>query len=81
MSHLPAQDETEDEDGEAPLQIAVIGKPNVGKSSLVNRLLGHNRVIVENMPGTTRDAIDTPFTRDGKEYVIIDTAVPSRKTA
>lgn len=52
----------------------VIGRPNVGKSSLVNALLNQERVIVSNIEGTTRDAIDTPFKREGKEYVVIDTA-------
>jgi GTP-binding protein len=72
VSHLPKQDELPEE--EPGLKIAVVGKPNVGKSSLVNRLLGQNRVIVENLPGTTRDAIDSPFEHDGEKYVIIDTA-------
>ena len=75
--HLPEdQDEPLEDDS---LKIAVVGRPNVGKSSLVNRLLGQNRVIVENMPGTTRDAIDTPFEHDGEKYVIIDTAGLRRK--
>ncbi len=56
------------------LKIAVVGKPNAGKSSLVNRLLGFERSIVTNIAGTTRDAIDTPFECDGKKYMIIDTA-------
>ncbi len=56
------------------IKVAFIGKPNVGKSSLVNRLLGEDRVIVSNVPGTTRDAIDTSFEVDGKKYVFIDTA-------
>ena len=75
--HLPKQSEQLDQ--EEGLKIAVVGKPNVGKSSLVNRLLGQNRVIVENIPGTTRDAIDTPFERDGQRYIIIDTAGLRRK--
>ena len=56
------------------LRIAVIGQPNVGKSSLVNRILNEDRSIVSNVQGTTRDAVDTPFTFNGKPYVIVDTA-------
>ncbi len=56
------------------LRVAVVGKPNAGKSSLVNKIVGENRVIVSNIAGTTRDAIDTSFTKDGKEYVLVDTA-------
>ncbi|MCL2062339.1 MAG: ribosome biogenesis GTPase Der [Firmicutes bacterium] len=63
----------------AALKIAVAGKPNVGKSSLVNRILGFERVIVSQTAGTTRDAIDTPFTRGEKEYILIDTAGMRRK--
>ncbi len=55
-------------------KIAVIGKPNVGKSSLINTLLGENRVIVSPIAGTTRDSIDTPFEKDGEKYILIDTA-------
>ncbi|MBQ4341086.1 MAG: ribosome biogenesis GTPase Der [Clostridia bacterium] len=68
------------EGGEA-IQIAVVGKPNVGKSSLVNMLLGQERTIVSNIPGTTRDAIDTPFRYNEKDYVLIDTAGIRRKRA
>ncbi len=67
-----------DDEDERP-KIAVIGKPNVGKSSLVNRLTGDNRVIVSDIAGTTRDAIDTPVTYHGREYVFIDTAGLRRK--
>lgn len=70
----------EDEGGEA-ISIAVVGKPNVGKSSLVNALLGQERTIVSNIPGTTRDAIDTPFRYNGNDYVLIDTAGIRRKRA
>ena len=65
--------EGEEEDAER-LKIAVVGKPNAGKSSLVNRILGFERTIVTNIAGTTRDAIDTPFELDGQKYTIIDTA-------
>lgn len=61
-------------------RIAIVGKPNVGKSSIVNKLLGENRVIVSNIAGTTRDAIDTPIRRNGKEYILIDTAGLRRKS-
>jgi GTP-binding protein len=66
-------------EGEAT-RVAVIGRPNVGKSSLINRLLGYQRVMVDEAPGTTRDAIDTFFERDGKRYVFIDTAGIRRKS-
>lgn len=69
---------TEEEEDERP-RVAIVGKPNVGKSSIVNRLLGEERVIVSDIAGTTRDAIDTPLTWDGREYVFIDTAGLRRK--
>ena len=69
----------EQEEDDRP-HIAIVGKPNVGKSSIVNRLLGEERVIVSDIAGTTRDAIDTPFTRNKKEYVLIDTAGLRRKS-
>lgn len=71
-----AKDETEDE---RP-RIAIIGKPNVGKSSIINKLLGEDRVIVSDIAGTTRDAIDTQIVRNGIEYVFIDTAGLRRKS-
>ncbi|SHK47767.1 ribosome biogenesis GTPase Der [Desulforamulus aeronauticus] len=61
------------------IRIAVIGRPNVGKSSMVNAILGEERVIVSNIPGTTRDAIDSPFEQNGKSYVIVDTAGMRRR--
>ena len=67
-----------DEEDERP-KIAIIGKPNVGKSSIINKLVGENRVIVSDIAGTTRDAIDTPVKYNGKEYVLIDTAGLRRK--
>lgn len=67
------------EEDEETIKIAVIGKPNVGKSSLVNCLLGEKRVIVSPIAGTTRDSIDTPFEKDGDKYILIDTAGIRRK--
>lgn len=77
IAHFPEWDPSE-EDDDRP-RIAIVGKPNVGKSSIVNRLLGENRVIVSNIAGTTRDAIDTEIVHDGKEYIFIDTAGLRRK--
>ena len=61
------------------IKVAVVGKPNAGKSSLVNKILGENRVMVSNVAGTTRDAIDTPFKYNGNDYLLIDTAGIRRK--
>lgn len=77
VKYFPEGADLEEED-ERP-KIAVVGKPNVGKSSIVNRLCGENRVIVSDIAGTTRDAIDTDVTYNGKEYVFIDTAGLRRK--
>ena len=67
-------EKTADEEEDDRPRIAIVGKPNVGKSSIVNRLLGENRVIVSDIAGTTRDAVDTEIVHDGKEYIFIDTA-------
>lgn len=79
IAHFPKKS-GHDEDDEA-LKIAIVGKPNVGKSSLANRLLGYQRTIVSDVSGTTRDAVDTPITINGKRYILIDTAGMRRKRA
>lgn len=76
IKNIPEYIEDYDED---TIKISFIGKPNVGKSSLVNKIVGEERVIVSDIPGTTRDAIDTYFEKDDKKYVIIDTAGMRKK--
>ncbi|MGO9804078.1 MAG: ribosome biogenesis GTPase Der [Steroidobacteraceae bacterium] len=66
-------------ESDGAIRIAIIGRPNVGKSTLVNRLLGEERVIADEQPGTTRDSIFVPFTRDGREFLLIDTAGVRRR--
>ena len=78
ISHFPEKSGEEEED-ERP-RIAIVGKPNVGKSSIINKLLGEQRVIVSDIAGTTRDAIDTEIVHGGREYVFIDTAGLRRKS-
>ncbi|AZR72762.1 ribosome biogenesis GTPase Der [Anoxybacter fermentans] len=77
LTYLPEKEEEEENDER--LKIAIIGRPNVGKSSLTNYLLGQKRVIVSDIPGTTRDAIDTVLKRGDQEYILIDTAGIRRK--
>ena len=79
VSHFPPESEEEEE--KTAVSIAVVGKPNVGKSSLVNRILGEDRVMVSDIAGTTRDAIDTRFKDGDDEYIIIDTAGIRRRRA
>lgn len=78
VSHFNPEQLVEEEDDRP--RVAIIGKPNVGKSSIINKLLGEERVIVSDIAGTTRDAIDTEIVRNGREYVFIDTAGLRRKS-
>lgn len=78
FEYMPEDDEEEYEEG--IIKVAVIGKPNAGKSSLINKIAGEQRVIVSDIAGTTRDAIDTVIERDGEKYVFIDTAGIRRKS-
>jgi GTP-binding protein len=72
-------DETADENASAPLRVAIIGRPNAGKSSLLNRIAGEERMLVDEEPGTTRDAIDVEIVRDGRRMIMVDTAGIRRK--
>ncbi len=78
IRHFPESSQ-EEKDDTTP-RIAIVGKPNVGKSSIINKLIGKNRVIVSDIAGTTRDAIDTPVKANGKDYIFIDTAGLRRKS-
>lgn len=73
-------DDTADDGETRPLRIAVIGRPNVGKSTLINRLIGEDRLVVFDQPGTTRDSVAVPFERDGRSYILVDTAGVRRKS-
>ncbi|HQX56703.1 MAG TPA: ribosome biogenesis GTPase Der, partial [Pyrinomonadaceae bacterium] len=79
FDHLVFEDENDEAEKPREIRLAIIGRPNVGKSSLLNKLLGEERVIVSPIAGTTRDAIDTYLTADGQDYMIIDTAGIRRK--
>lgn len=83
ISKLPKQEDTDEiaaVDDPDRISVAVLGRPNVGKSTLINRIIGEERVIAFDMPGTTRDAIEVPFDRQGKHYVLIDTAGVRRRS-
>lgn len=78
IAHFGGESLEEEEDDDK-IRVAIVGKPNVGKSSLINKMLGENRLIVSDVAGTTRDAVDTPVTHNGREYIFIDTAGLRRK--
>ena len=78
VAHFPPADAADEDDSR--IKVAIVGRPNAGKSSLINKILGEERVIVSDIPGTTRDAVDTFATRDGHEYLFIDTAGLRRKS-
>lgn len=78
LEQFPAEEEEEDKE-EKGIRVAIVGRPNVGKSTLVNRIMGEERVVVFDMPGTTRDSIYIPFERDGQKYTLIDTAGVRRR--
>lgn len=78
MGDLPAIEQVKEEEGR--IKIAIIGRPNVGKSSLINRIIGSERLVVSELPGTTRDSVDISFEREGKSYLLIDTAGIRRRT-
>ena len=77
IAHFGEESQEEEEDDK--IRVAIVGKPNVGKSSLINKMLGENRLVGSDVAGTTRDAVDTPITHNGKEYIFIDTAGLRRK--
>jgi GTP-binding protein len=76
---IPDANEEVEDDSDQPLRVAFVGRPNAGKSSLTNRLLGEERSLVHHVPGTTTDPVDTPFSLGGRDYVLIDTAGIRRK--
>lgn len=79
-SFFPERSRTDDEEEDPAIKIAIVGKPNVGKSSILNKLAGEERAIVSDIAGTTRDALDTRIIHDGQEYLLIDTAGLRRKS-
>ncbi len=79
LADLPEAEEGDEEEEDGSVKVAIIGRPNVGKSTLVNRIMGEERVVAFDMPGTTRDSIFIPFEREGKEYTLIDTAGVRRR--
>ena len=79
LAEFPESEEDQEEDPETGIKIAITGRPNVGKSTLVNRMLGEDRVVVYDQPGTTRDSIYIPFERRGQRYTLIDTAGVRRR--
>jgi len=76
---LPSQNEESDSEEDQGMRLAVVGRPNVGKSTLINRILGEERVVAFDLPGTTRDSIEVPFEKDEQRYTLIDTAGVRRR--
>ena len=74
VPHMPLEDDEQTDNQEKPVRLAIVGRPNVGKSTMINALLGEERVIAFDLPGTTRDAIEIPFEREGHHYTLVDTA-------